>query len=35
MRMIEAIGETEYRLSQGSDGEIQLSSLLAKYALLR
>ena len=35
MRLIEAIGETEYRLSQGSDGEIQLSSLLAKYALLK
>jgi len=34
MKLIEAIGETEYRLSQGSDGEIQLSSLLAKYALL-
>ncbi len=35
MRLVEAIGETEYRLSQGSDGEIQLSSLLAKYTLLK
>lgn len=35
LRLVEAIGETEYRLSQGSDGEIQLSSLLAKYTLPR
>ncbi|MBL7118519.1 replication factor C small subunit [Candidatus Bathyarchaeota archaeon] len=35
LRLVEAIGETEYRLSQGSDGEIQLSSLLAKYPLPR
>jgi len=35
MWLVEAIGETEYRLSQGSDGEIQLSSLLAKFALAK
>ncbi len=33
--LVESIGETEYRLSQGSDGEIQLSSLLAKFALYK
>jgi replication factor C small subunit len=35
MWLVEAVGETEYRLSQGSDGEIQISSLLAKIALLK
>ncbi len=30
----DAIGDTDFRLSQGADGEVQLSALLAKLALM-
>lgn len=31
--LADMIGETDFRLSQGADGEVQLSALLAKFAL--
>ena len=31
VKIIEIIGETDYRLLQGSNEEIQLSALLAKF----